>query len=169
MAKDVGPFTLELNVLTTALLLIGLYAFGLGFYRLFLHPLAKFPGPRLAALTTWYEGYFDVVKRGRFTFELGRLHKKYGECGCYFLTSAAIPVFWVELRQRPYWWLYSANAGICDEDPFDSASWLLWLNGREGSNNPTGVNRKPHPEFSNCAEQPKVSRLRAEIVADGGF
>ncbi|KAL8686811.1 MAG: hypothetical protein Q9218_006851 [Villophora microphyllina] len=47
-------------------------------YRLYFDPLAKFPGPRLAAATYLYEGYYDVVKRGKYTFKLKELHDKYG-------------------------------------------------------------------------------------------
>ncbi|KAL9094343.1 MAG: hypothetical protein Q9165_003484 [Trypethelium subeluteriae] len=47
-------------------------------YRLFLHPLAKFPGPRLAALTRWYEGYYDVIKNGQYEFKIQELHRIYG-------------------------------------------------------------------------------------------
>lgn len=47
-------------------------------YRLFLSPLAKIPGPRLAALTDFYEFYYDGIKRGRYTWKIAELHKKYG-------------------------------------------------------------------------------------------
>jgi hypothetical protein len=47
-------------------------------WRLFLSPLSKFPGPKLAALTLWYEFYFDVVKEGVYIWEIERLHKIYG-------------------------------------------------------------------------------------------
>ena len=49
------------------------------FHRLWSSPLAKFPGPRLAALTTWYQFYFDVVKDGRLPWHLAHLHEIYGE------------------------------------------------------------------------------------------
>ncbi|KAH8723051.1 cytochrome P450 [Phaeosphaeriaceae sp. PMI808] len=55
-----------------------LYLVGLGVWRLHLHPLAKFPGPRLAALTLWYECYWDVVKGGQYFREIERLHSIYG-------------------------------------------------------------------------------------------
>jgi hypothetical protein len=48
-------------------------------YRLFLHPLAKYPGPKLAALSNWYELYYDVVQQGKFTFHIQELHKIYGK------------------------------------------------------------------------------------------
>jgi hypothetical protein len=55
------------------------YLAGLAIYRLYLSPLAKFPGPKLAALSKNYELYYEVVKRGQFTFHIQELHKKYGE------------------------------------------------------------------------------------------
>jgi hypothetical protein len=51
----------------------------LTFYRLFLHPLAKFPGPKLAAITRYYEAYYDVIQNGQYTFKIVELHKKYGK------------------------------------------------------------------------------------------
>lgn len=54
------------------------YFASLIFYRLFLHPLAKFPGPKLAAITRYYEGYFDVVLNGQYTFKIAQLHERYG-------------------------------------------------------------------------------------------
>ena len=54
------------------------YLVALAIYRLYLHPLAKFPGPRLAALTQWYEFYYDVSLRGQFLFKVEEMHKKYG-------------------------------------------------------------------------------------------
>ena len=55
-----------------------LYVVGLAISRLYLSPLAKFPGPKLAALTLWYEFYYDVIKGGKYTWEIGRMHEKYG-------------------------------------------------------------------------------------------
>ncbi|KAF5973498.1 trichodiene oxygenase [Fusarium bulbicola] len=47
-------------------------------YRLYLSPLAKIPGPKLAALTFFYEFYYDVIKRGKFLWKIQELHRQYG-------------------------------------------------------------------------------------------
>src|SRR4051794_4014467 len=46
--------------------------------RLFYSPIAHFPGPRLAAATFLYEFYYDVVRDGRYTWEIRRMHQQYG-------------------------------------------------------------------------------------------
>lgn len=46
--------------------------------RLYLHPLAKFPGPPLAAVTSYYLAYYDLVKRGGMVEQLVKLHEQYG-------------------------------------------------------------------------------------------
>lgn len=74
---------LALLTIKNALQLFGLW---LG-YRVLLalynispwHPLAKFPGPKLAAATYLYEAWFDLVLVGRYSWEIKDMHKKYGK------------------------------------------------------------------------------------------
>ena len=47
-------------------------------YRLYLSPIAKFPGSKLTAATGWYETYLDVFEGGQFTFKIEKWHKQYG-------------------------------------------------------------------------------------------
>ena len=67
-----------ISLLQISLLAWILYGFGLAVYRLLLHPLAKFPGPKLATLSRWYEFYYEVVLQGQFTFHTQKLHELYG-------------------------------------------------------------------------------------------
>ena len=47
--------------------------------RIYLSPLSRFPGPKVAAVTKAYQFYFDVVKRGKLPWELKRLHEHHGK------------------------------------------------------------------------------------------
>ena len=69
---------LSLSNFLLAILAFTAYCISLAIYRLYISPLAKFPGPKLAALTLWYEFYYDVVKRGRYTWKIAELHERYG-------------------------------------------------------------------------------------------
>lgn len=56
-----------------------MYCVSLAIYRLYLSPLAKFPGPKLAAISLWYEFYYDVIKTGEYVWEIEKMHKEYGQ------------------------------------------------------------------------------------------
>ena len=47
-------------------------------YRLRLHPLARFPGPALAAVTFWYQFYYDFFGDGKYVYVIRDMHTKYG-------------------------------------------------------------------------------------------
>ncbi|KAF9769142.1 hypothetical protein IL306_013504 [Fusarium sp. DS 682] len=66
------------TLLAAAVALIALRIVSTIVYRLYLSPLAKIPGPKLAALTFFYEFYYDVIKRGKFLWKIQELHHQYG-------------------------------------------------------------------------------------------
>ncbi|KAI1152511.1 cytochrome P450 [Nemania diffusa] len=60
------------------LLYLGLgYLTYLILWRCFLSPLTRLPGPKLAALTYWYECYYDIVQPAQYAFKIKRLHSEY--------------------------------------------------------------------------------------------
>ncbi|KAK7611058.1 cytochrome P450 [Phyllosticta paracitricarpa] len=63
---------LLLLLLTTLSLLL------LALYRLHLHPLSPFPGPRHAALTSLLEFHDNVLRSGRFVWRIQAWHQRYG-------------------------------------------------------------------------------------------
>ena len=69
-------------------------------YRLYLHPLAGVPGPKLAALTSWYEFYYDCVLGGKYCFKIDELHKQYGEFGAIKRTHIPSHSHWLTSDNR---------------------------------------------------------------------
>lgn len=68
--QERGP--LVQSVLLGALII----SIGTIFYRLWFHPLAGVPGPRLAAITNWWAYYYEL--RGVLPEKVKALQKKHG-------------------------------------------------------------------------------------------
>lgn len=70
--------SISTRTLFAVVLVWPLYVITRSIYRLYFSPLSHIPGPRLAALTTWYEAYYEIVLSGRYSFHIDELHDKYG-------------------------------------------------------------------------------------------
>ena len=75
--SDSPNFTSASFIAFITFILLGWLAIAI--HRFFFHPLASFPGPKLAAITVLYEAYYDVWKGGKYIFKLNELHRKYGK------------------------------------------------------------------------------------------
>ena len=42
------------------------------------HPLARFPGPKIAAASYFYEAWYDWILVGRYGRKINEMHQKYG-------------------------------------------------------------------------------------------
>lgn len=78
------------------------YVVGLYLYRLSpLHPLAKFPGPKLAAVTSWYEAYYEIALNGQYSKKISQLHDKYGMSALHVSLRpvTSVPLRWFDRRR----------------------------------------------------------------------
>ncbi|KAL3440678.1 cytochrome P450 [Aspergillus insuetus] len=107
-----------LTIIVVALSTYVVYSAGLGLYRLFFHPLAKFPGPKYAVLSRWHERYYDVYLGGKFIFWIEEQHKKYGPV-------VRIAPDELHLLDADLWETVFTKAGRVDK--YD------WLSGRFGN------------------------------------
>ncbi|KAH7417587.1 putative cytochrome P450 [Cadophora sp. MPI-SDFR-AT-0126] len=103
------------------------YLVAVAIHRMYFSPIARFPGPKLAALTKWYEFYYDVVLQGQFTFRIQAMHKKYGPI-------VRITPFELHIEDSDYWdELYSRGTRY---DKYE------WMSGRFGANTMTFTTAK---------------------------
>jgi hypothetical protein len=69
---------LNLDAVHILALLILVYLIYTVLFRLYLSPIAQIPGPKVAALTWWYEYYHDVVTYGKYIWKVQEFHQQYG-------------------------------------------------------------------------------------------
>ncbi|KAK3348528.1 cytochrome P450 [Neurospora tetraspora] len=100
--------SLLLKTSASLLLLIIVIILAISIYRLFLHPLAGIPGPRLAALSNIWHAYH--ARNGRM-YQLGKtLHKRYGP-----LVRVGPNELWFDSKEA-FKSIYSAGSGFEKSD-----------------------------------------------------
>ncbi|OOQ91241.1 Trichodiene oxygenase [Penicillium brasilianum] len=116
-----------------------LYLISKAVYRVYFHPLKNIPGPKLAAITSFYEFYFNVIKRGTFIWHLEGLHEIYG------------PIVRVSPRE----------VHIKDSDYYDE---IYASSGRRREKDPAAVGRFDIPYSSFSSISPETHRQRRAPV-----
>ncbi|KAF7896597.1 hypothetical protein BELL_0503g00060 [Botrytis elliptica] len=67
-----------LNLFTRFTILLTIYYHLIAVYRIWFHPLARFPGPRICAITFLYEIAWDYFYEGTYVYRIEELHDRYG-------------------------------------------------------------------------------------------
>ncbi|KAI1344405.1 putative cytochrome P450 [Xylariaceae sp. FL0016] len=113
MALGYGPIASPSTATVShACLASVLYALGLMLYRLYLHPLAKFPGPKLAAITSWYEAHYEIVLKGQYSRKISRLHDVYGPI-------VRVTPNELHIRDSSFFDEFYAKSGTLDKEGWD--------------------------------------------------
>ncbi|KAL8640783.1 MAG: hypothetical protein Q9228_002343 [Teloschistes exilis] len=112
--RELRAMDIAAAVLTAATVYLSL----LVLYRLLFSPIARFPGPKLAAATEWYEFYYQLVQNGQWGRQVDRLHDQYGPI-------VRITPWQLSIRDPSYYsQLYVAGSTRRTD---------MWARGREGS------------------------------------
>ena len=72
-------FEIPMMLFESGLCAVGISLISVVFYRLIMDPLARVPGPKLAAVTGCYEMYYGLVEKARFPWKIVELHEQYGK------------------------------------------------------------------------------------------
>lgn len=69
-----------LSTINAIFLIYLVYSIGVGIHRLYFSQYAKFPGPKLAALTYGYMFYYDAIAgKGQYIYKIKELHEQYSK------------------------------------------------------------------------------------------
>jgi hypothetical protein len=90
---------------------------GFAYYRLYLHPLAKYPGPLIARLTDWYNVYHCF--KGDRHIDFVHLHQRYGKFVRYGPNRLSINSVGA---LRP---IYSATANTKKADFYEAMAFYM--------------------------------------------
>ncbi|KAH7141326.1 trichodiene oxygenase [Dactylonectria estremocensis] len=93
------------------LVLVIAYVLGKGLYNLYFHPLRFIPGPRLAAFSTLYDFWYNVIQDGQYLWVIDRMHNEYGPI-------VRIGPNAIHIRDPSYYsTIYAGGSRKVDKDP----------------------------------------------------
>ncbi|KAL2823230.1 cytochrome P450 [Aspergillus cavernicola] len=96
------------------LVLLLLYISCLSIYRVFFHPLSKYPGPTLSALTNWHAAFHTY--HGKLHIHTHTLHKRYGD-----VVRAGPNTLWFNTPSALHE-IYGTRANVRKSDPWMALS-----------------------------------------------
>ncbi|KAJ5267074.1 hypothetical protein N7478_009882 [Penicillium angulare] len=107
------------------------YACTIAVYRLFFHPLAKYPGPKLAAITNWYPSFYAY--RGDYHLKNRAWHDQYGD-----IVRAGPNTLWFNTRDALND-IYGIRANVRKVD-----AWAAYSASRRSPNVLSAIDKNVH-------------------------